>query len=116
MTVLIHRELVIENGMFNEQLPRAEDYHLWFKCAFENDLYIIDISVAFYRIHPKSLTHGNNPKLLYEDVMIQKLLKEPKSYKYKKLLWLRFDISMQDQCYFYRSNKLFPQNLSTAVK
>lgn len=107
MTVLIQRDLIIEKGMFNEQLPRAEDYHLWFKCAFDNDLYLINSVVAFYRIHPGSLTHGNHPKHLYEDTMVRLLLREPAGREHVKLLMRRFDISMQEQCYFYRRHKSF---------
>ncbi|WP_157979417.1 glycosyltransferase family 2 protein [Rhodoferax ferrireducens] len=106
-TVLILRTLIVEKGMFNEQLLRAEDYHLWFKCAFDTDLWMTKAEVSFYRIHSGSLTHGNTPKYLYEDAMIELLLKETSSNIYKIILTRRFDFVMQDQCYFYRSQKLF---------
>ena len=107
MTVLIKRDLLIEKGMFEEKLRRAEDFHLWFKCAFDRDLWMIDCDVAFYRIHSGSLTHGDAPRLLHEDAMINLLLKNPAAAKYRYLLLQRFDLVMQDHCFFYRERKLF---------
>lgn len=116
MTVLIQRTLIIEKGLFNEQLQRAEDYHLWFKCAFDNDLWMSQAEVSFYRIHPTSLTHGNTPKYLYEDAMIELLLREPVGITHKALLTRRLDFVMQDQCYFYRERKLFSSALITTLQ
>ena len=116
MTVLIKRELILDKGMFNEKLRRAEDYHLWFQCAFEHDLWMVDANIAFYRIHPGSLTHGNAPKLLYEDAMIELLLEHPHGIAHKDLLLLRFDLVMQDHCYFYRERKLFGSALRNTFR
>ena len=116
MTVLIKREIIMHKGMFNENLRRAEDYHLWFQCAFQHDLWMLDADIAFYRIHPESLTHGNAPKLLYEDAMIELLLKDPLAMAHKKLLLQRFDLVMQDNCYFYRDKKLFGTALHNTLK
>lgn len=116
MTVLIKRELVISKGMFNEKLRRAEDYHLWFQCAFQHDLWMLDADIAFYRIHSGSLTHGDAPKLLYEDAMIELLLKNPQGVAHKNLLLQRFDLVMQDNCYFYRDKKRFGTALSNALQ
>jgi glycosyltransferase involved in cell wall biosynthesis len=115
MTVLIRRELLLENGLFNEQLPRAEDYHLWFKCAFQNDLWMLDAEVAFYRIHSASLTHGNKPRHLYEDAMVEFLLHESQGRKHKDVLIKRLDFVMQDQCYFYRGQKAFGPAMVSAL-
>lgn len=116
MTVLIQRSLIQEKGMFNEQLTRAEDYHLWFQCAFDNDLWMIEANTALYRIHQDSLTHGNHPKFLYEDTMIKLLLKDPAGRQHRPTLIRRFDYVMQDQCYFYRSQKLFAAAFDTVVQ
>ena len=116
MTVLIKRDLIIEKNLFNESLKRTEDYHLWFKCSFDNDLWMIKTDVAFYRIHSGSLTHGNQPKYFYEDTMIEFLLKEPLGNTHKTTLIRRFEFVMQDQCYFYREKKQFSLALKTALQ
>jgi glycosyltransferase involved in cell wall biosynthesis len=116
MTVLIKRDLILSKGMFDERLPRAEDYHLWIKCSLEHDLYVSNKAVAFYRIHDASLTHGSQPKYLYEDVMIQFLLEERRDHHINKLLLRRFDISLQEQCYFYRARGLFLPAFGAAIK
>lgn len=116
MTVLIKRELITAKGMFNEKLRRAEDYHLWFQCAFQHDLWILDADIAFYRIHSASLTHGDAPKLLHEDAMIELLLKDPQAMAHKELLLKRFDLVMQDNCYFYRGKRRFGTALHNTLQ
>jgi len=115
-TALIQRAVVVENGMFNELLNRAEDYHLWFKCAFRQNLWMVKADVTFYRIHPDSLTHGNNPKYLYEDTMVELLMADPVGRSYKAILTKRLDLVMQDKCYFYRGQRLFSAALKTALQ
>lgn len=109
MTVLIQRTLVIEAGMFNERLPRSEDYYLWFKCASEADLFMLQIDIAFYRIHPGSLTHGKAPRFLHEDVMLTLLLRDVVDGAHKEIFIKRYDLVMQDHCYFYRGQKKFDE-------
>jgi glycosyltransferase involved in cell wall biosynthesis len=116
MTVLVQRQLVVGKGMFNEKLRRAEDFHLWFQCAFQHDLWILDADIAFYRIHSASLTHGDAPKLLHEDAMIELLLEDPQGMQHKELLLKRFDLVMQDNCYFYRGKRQFGTALRNALQ
>ena len=116
MTVLIKKELIVDRGMFDERLSRAEDYKLWFLCAFDQDLYFLDAETAYYRIHPQSLTHGERPRLLYEDKMVELLLHEPAARAHRPLLMKRLDIVMQEHCYFYRSHKSFASALVMAAK
>lgn len=115
-TVLIRRALVLQKGLFNESLHRAEDYHLWFKCAFDNDLWMTQADVSFYRIHSASLTHGDAPRLLYEDQMIELLLRSPEANVHRGALLQRFDLVMQDTCYFYRGKKMFKKARHTALQ
>jgi glycosyltransferase involved in cell wall biosynthesis len=116
MTVLIKRDLIVQKGMFSEQLQRSEDYHLWFKCAFDQDLWLVKADVAFYRIHGASLTHGNAPRHLHEDEMIDELLHRREGRSYSDLLLRRLDFVMQDHCYFYRGQKTYSAALRTAVR
>jgi glycosyltransferase involved in cell wall biosynthesis len=113
-TVLIERQLLLELGMFNERLPRAEDYHLWFRCALKVDLFFVQLEIAFYRIHAGSLTHGNAPRYLHEDSMISLLLSEAKTPEHVQILLNRYDFVMQDQCYYYRGHKQYSAARKTA--
>ena len=115
MTVLIKKSLIVNRGMFDERLSRAEDYTLWFRCSFDQDLYFVEAETAYYRIHPNSLTHGEQPRLLYEDKMIELLLRAPDSLPHGDLLMQRLDIVMQEHCYFYRSRRQFGPALNAAA-
>lgn len=116
ISVLIQRDLVLKKGMFNESLLRAEDYHLWFKCASDHDLWMTQADVSYYRIHTASLTHGDAPRLLYEDKMIELLLKSPDANIHRDVYLRRFDLVMQDTCYFYRNKKMFNKAFNTTLK
>lgn len=116
MTVLVRRDLIVEKNLFEESLPRAEDYCLWFRCSFDNDLWMVEAEVAFYRIHPASLTNSDQPRHFHEDAMVELLLKEPLGEAHRAILIGRFDFVMQDQCYFYRGTKRFGPALRSALR
>lgn len=107
MTVLLRKDLLLEKGGFNETLVRSEDYHLWFRCALDNDLWLVPQEIAYYRIHQASLTHGNAPRHLHEDAMLDLLGRQPEWQGHRELLLKRYDLVMQDHCYFYRQQRQF---------
>lgn len=115
MTVMIDRDLLLQKGLFSEDLQRAEDYHLWFKCAFDQDLWMVMDEIAYYRIHSASLTHRKSPRHLYEDLMIANLLRLPAGKIHAKLLRRRLDFVLQDHCYFYRQQRQFGNALRFAI-
>ena len=100
MTVLMKRSLLLAKGGFDETLPRSEDYHLWLKCALDNDLWLLEREMALYRIHPNSLTHSKSPRFKHEEVMVGLLMKDPAYESFMPLLVRRLDLVMQDHCYF----------------
>lgn len=102
--VLIKHELIIEKGMFNEKLPRAEDYYLWLKCAVDTDLWIIPTDVFVHRMRKGSLTLDNEPMFYQEHQLIDLLLDDPAFQGHKPPLLKRLDVVMNDYCYFYRGN------------
>ena len=116
-TVLIRRDLIVEMALFNERLRRAEDYHLWCSCAVDHDLWLIDEEISYYRIHEASLTHGDAPRYLKEDLMIELLLQDDRldALQRRGLLW-RLDFVMQDECFFFRHRRQFDQALRTAAR
>ncbi|APW38426.1 hypothetical protein RD110_15495 [Rhodoferax koreense] len=114
--VLIQRDLINEMGLFNEKLHRAEDYHLWFQCAVANDLWRIDYEISYYRIHAASLTHGETPRYLKEDLMIEMLLQGELAGAHRASLVRRLDMVMQDHCYFYRGRKQYGNAFGMAMK
>lgn len=115
MTVLIEKTLILEKGAFNETLPRSEDYHLWFKCAFDTDLWIVQCDIALYRIHRQSLTHGDAPRFLHEDKMIASLLASSEGARHAEIFRKRLDLVIQDHCYFYRRQKKYLQARNFAI-
>lgn len=115
-TTLIRQRLLVAKGLFDERLRRAEDYHLWFRCALDNDLWLLDDEVAYYRIHSTSLTHGDAPRYLLEDNMLLMLLRLPAWRCHRALLIGRLDVVMQDHCYFYRGRRRYGAALRYAAR
>jgi glycosyltransferase involved in cell wall biosynthesis len=115
-TTLIRQRLLVAKGLFDERLRRAEDYHLWFRCALDNDLWLVTDELAYYRIHPASLTHGDAPRFLLEDNMLLMLLKLPAWRGHRALLIARLDMVMQDHCYFYRGRHRYGAALRHAAR
>lgn len=115
-TVLMRRALLLAKGGFDERLRRAEDYHLWLQCALDNDLWLLPAPVAYYRIHPASLTHGDAPRFLHEDRMLWLLLGSAAWQPHRPLLMARYDLVMQDHCWFYRGRQRHGQALRCALQ
>lgn len=105
--VLIKRELIMRKGMFDEHLKRAEDYHLWFKCAVDTDLWIIPKEVYIHRFREGSLTTGNEPIFFHEHLMLDLMLEDPVFEPHRALLLRRFDVIMADYCHFFRAGRAY---------
>lgn len=115
-TTLIRRRLLERKGLFDERLRRAEDYHLWLRCALDTDLWLVPGQLAHYRIHPASLTHGDAPRFLHEDSMLNLLMRSPGWQPHRPLLLQRLDMVMQDHCYFYRGRRRYASALRCAAR
>lgn len=105
--VLIKRELIVRKGMFDEGLKRAEDYHLWFKCAVDTDLWMIPKEVYIHRFRDGSLTTGNEPIFFHEHQMLDQMLKDPEFRPHHFVLLRRFDAVMADYCHFFRKGSSY---------
>lgn len=102
LTVMIKRNLILEFDMFDETLFRAEDYHLWLRCAVNNDLYYVPSDVGIYRLRLGSLTRSSKPTFYFEHVMLEKLRSDPEFEPYRKEIRNRMEFVLNDYCYFFR--------------
>lgn len=58
-SVLIHRSVFKEVGLFDEELPACEDYDLWLRiCCRFPVLYLDELLVVKYGGHPDQLSHN----------------------------------------------------------
>jgi hypothetical protein len=58
-TMLINKELLIEQGGFDESLRTTQDYDLWYKILKKNDIRYIDSPLIQSRIHPQQESRKN---------------------------------------------------------
>lgn len=55
-TVIAHRSLLDEIGVFDEKLPIGEDYDLWLRASRVTPILHVPAPLALYRMHPNSIT------------------------------------------------------------
>lgn len=114
-TVLLRRNLLVAKGMFDEDLPRAEDYQLWLKCAVDTDLWYVPQNIAVYRLRQGSLTRRDEPKYFHEHRMLEALLSRPEFTPHTDVLTRRIDYVLDDYCYFYRHQRRYRQAIGWAA-
>lgn len=68
--VTMHRQLFMDAGGFNETLKRAEDHHLWFRCAaLSGKMGLVRSADSIYRIRSSGLSGGINRLTSYSIYM-----------------------------------------------
>lgn len=76
--VTLNRKIFIEIGGFNETLRRAEDHHLWFRCAaLSGSLCLIKSADSIYRIRDTGLSGGIDRLTSYNLLMYRIMKKDP---------------------------------------
>ncbi len=74
-SVIIHRDIFKDYGLFDESLPAAEDYDLWLRiCAFEPVLFIQDPLIIKYGGHDDQLSRKYWGLDRYRIYALEKLL------------------------------------------
>lgn len=114
-TVLLRRDLMLAKGMFDESLVRSEDYQLWFKCAVDQDLWLVPEDIAVYRLRPGSLTRRKEPVFFHEHRMLELLLSHADFAPHADLLKARMNMVLGDYCYYYRREKKYGEAIRWAA-
>jgi glycosyltransferase involved in cell wall biosynthesis len=66
-TVLAHRKLLMDAGLFNERLPYTHDYDLWFRIVLAGvDFHYVPENLTQYRVHSAMGTQRHLPAILQE--------------------------------------------------
>jgi len=72
-TVLAHRSVFDEIGVFDTSLRIGEDYDLWLRASRVTKILRVPDRLALYRIHPESITKSA-PSNNYQGIVIQRAL------------------------------------------
>jgi glycosyltransferase involved in cell wall biosynthesis len=72
-TVMVHRSVFEEVGVFNESLRIGEDYDLWLRASRVTEIIRIPVPYALYRWHRASLTQSVPEKNYYSLVLTSAL-------------------------------------------
>lgn len=59
LTVLIRKTIIDKIGLFNEQLPGADDYEMWLRVTLKYPIKYIDQSLVFYRFHDSNISKNS---------------------------------------------------------
>ena len=115
LTALMRRDTIIEAGMFDESMRRAEDYLLWLRCAIREDLYLVPADTGIYRLRPGSLTRSGEPTFYLEHQMLRKLRDDPRFLAYSTEIDRRMVLVLEDYCYHYRRQRRYATAVRWAV-
>lgn len=78
-SVIIHRSVFEEHGLFDESLPVCEDYDLWLRfCAFLPILYLEKPQIIKYGGHSDQLSHKYWGMDRFRIIALEKIIKNPK--------------------------------------
>ena len=99
-SVLIHRSVFDEVGLFNEDLPTCEDYDLWLRiCARFPVLYVDRPLIIKYGGHADQLSHRYPAMDRFRIIALENILQENLSSQYYRAalntLITKIDIYLQ---------------------
>lgn len=78
-SVIIHRSVFEEHGLFDESLPVCEDYDLWLRfCAFLPILYLKKPQIIKYGGHSDQLSNKYWGMDRFRIIALEKIIKNPK--------------------------------------
>ncbi|MDO6524834.1 glycosyltransferase family 2 protein [Motilimonas sp. 1_MG-2023] len=69
--VIVNRELVIENGMFNTHYRTCEDFALWLRLTLNRDIVRVPEVLAYYVHHSHGQQTDNRAQILLDHFQIQ---------------------------------------------
>ncbi len=72
-TVVAHRSVFDEIGVFDAGLPIGEDYDLWLRASRVTPILRVQRPCALYRMHPASITHAP-PRENYRSIVVSRAL------------------------------------------
>ncbi|MFL6696771.1 MAG: glycosyltransferase [Vitreoscilla sp.] len=72
-TVVAHRTLFEEIGVFDTSLRVGEDYDLWLRASRVTPILRVDRPCAIYRLHPASITHAA-PRENYRSIVVSRAI------------------------------------------
>lgn len=111
--VLVKRKALLEVGMFDQRLSRAEDIDLWLRLAARHPFHFAPYLGALYRQHPSSLTHADEPPAVWEVQVFQKLIRFAEFKPWTSLMRQRVaDYHCQNYWYFRRAGDTYHAALS----
>jgi GT2 family glycosyltransferase len=77
-SVIIHRSVFEDHGLFDESLPVCEDYDLWLRfCAFLPILYLEKPQIIKYGGHSDQLSHKYWGMDRFRIIALEKLIENP---------------------------------------
>lgn len=69
-TLLIHKDVFVKNGLFNEDLKVTQDYDMWYRIAKNNKFAIVNKNLVLSRQHDEQ---GSKTLINYVDKEVDKL-------------------------------------------
>ena len=105
LTVLMKREIIETNGVFNEDpsMRAAEDFEYWLRTSLKFNFGYIDKALTLYRIHSESVSMAINRPLLRQKTLQRFMFKKEVPEKYYKNIAYNIERLNSDISVYYWS-------------
>jgi glycosyltransferase involved in cell wall biosynthesis len=114
--VMARKEALIEAGLFDEDLMRAEDVNMWVRLAQRVDFMFVPEVIALYRQHPGAITQRDEPPGYWGVLAYKKLLLDSAFEQHRAALQNRIARYMAADAYYHRKKGNYREAVWTSLK
>lgn len=109
-TLIVRRSVLESVGVFNENLARGEDVHLWLRIAKDNSLFFIPQPILNYRKHNQSET-SDTPPGKGQQTFLPTFLNDTMWKPWNSAIRYRLSKSHSRSAWFFRGKKMWKDGI-----
>jgi hypothetical protein len=115
-TIMARKDALIEVGLFDEDLIRAQDVHMWIRLARIVDFVFVPTVMALYRQHSGAITQRDEPPGCWGALAYAKLLTEPGFEPYGPAIRRRIGRYMAEDSYYHRAKGNYLEAIRSSIR
>lgn len=106
-TVMVRRQLLLDIGLFDETLRRAQDVHLWYRLAAASNYLFVPKALALYRQRPSTLARRGATPRGFHNIALKKLLRDPSLQPWRDAIRHKLSSTLAEEAVYLRSERKF---------
>lgn len=106
-SVMVKRQLLLDVGLFDETLRRAQDVHLWYRLAAASDYLFVPETLALYRQRASTLARRGTSPRGFHNIALKKLLKDPLLRPWRSAIRKKLSSTLAEEAMYLRGEREF---------